>query len=391
MNSKTSTQSPTRRGLVLLASLVAIPPLVTSVLWTANAFAWDYRSMSFTAFYAIRAGLIGLLLLATITAFVVGVVQKPGCTRRPGLWTCACTTLLLVTMLEGVFMFVPRSHGVGYTLGAQIWQRLYFQGRNELGFRDGPHAPVESKKTVIAVGDSFTEGHGIADVSDRYTDRVNTSFKDLHVLNVAKCGIDTAEEFRLLQQHSVEPDAVLLQYYVNDVEGAALRAGWSRPNFEAYADLGSFSRWLVCGSFLANYLYWHYPHADGAAYANMIKRAYANNEVMKRHLEELSRFMNYSEQRGIPLVVLLFPSLTDPESSRPTLARIRRLFESRKVTVLDATDWICEVPMADRLVNAFDAHPSPAVHALTANYVGDALRATFSGTAHAGSAAAGQR
>jgi len=381
MTSNTPALSPTqearRRGLVLLAAITLIPLLLVAAIWTANAYAWDYRQMSFTAFYAIRGALIGLLVLATVTAFVCGIIRKPRGISRPGLWTSAFATLFVLTVLEGVFMFVPRSHGVGYTLGAQIWQRLYFQDRNELGYRDGPHAAIDGKKTVLAVGDSFTEGHGIQDRSDRYTDRVNATFEDLHVLNVARCGIETAEEFERLEQHPVEPDAVLLQYYVNDVEGAAMRSGWAPPDFEAYADVGGLARWLVRGSFLVNYAYWSYPHSDGASYADMLTRAYEDEKVMQRHFQELSQFMKYAEQRQVPLIVLLFPSLTDPGSSAATLARVRRLFESRGVRVLDATDWVADVPMADRLVNSFDAHPSPLVHAKTAEHVGRALRASW--------------
>ncbi|MGC6487619.1 MAG: SGNH/GDSL hydrolase family protein [Planctomycetota bacterium] len=387
MTSTTKTTSPSqsarRRGLVLLATVAAVPALLVAAVWSANAYAWDYRSMSFTVFYAIRGSLIGLLLLATVTAFFVGVVQRPSCVRRTGLWVSAFATLFVLTLLEGAFMFVPRSHGVGYTLGAQIWQRFYFQERNDLGYRDAPHARAADKRTVLAVGDSFTEGHGIADPADRYTDRVNATHADLHLLNVARCGIDTEEEFRRLEQHPVEPDAVLLQYYVNDVEGAAMRCGWAAPDFQAYADVDGLAKWLVRGSFLVNYAYWSYPHADGASYADMLTRAYADQEVMKRHFAELSQFMQYSEQRGVPLVVLLFPSLTEPHASRPTLARVRRLFESRGVTVLDATDWIVDIPMAERLVNSFDAHPSPLVHDLTAAHVGRALQDLWSGTARA--------
>ena len=367
-------QAAQRRGLVLLCSMAAIPLLVLAAIWTANAYAWDYRSMSFTKFYVIRGTLIALLLVASATAFVASVVRTPRAMQRPGLWVSAFATLLTLTMLEGAFMFVPRSHGVGYTLGAQIWQRLYFRDRNELGYRDGPHAPVPGQKTVLAVGDSFTEGHGIADRADRYTDRINASFDDLHVLNVARCGIDSAEEYRRLEQHPVRPDAVVLQYYVNDVEGAAMRCGWTPPDFEAYADVSGMAQWLVRGSFLVNYAYWSYPHADGTSYAGMLTRAYADQQVMKRHFDELSMFTRYSERNGVPLIVLLFPSLTEPEISAPTLTRIRRLFESQGVAVLDATDWIVDLPLADRLVNSFDAHPSPLVHARTAQAVGRALQ-----------------
>lgn len=78
-----------------------------------------------------------------------------------------CITLSLLKIL---FMFIPRSHGVGHSLGSNLWFGYYWKPLNSFGYRD--REPDPSRPSVLFLGDSFTAGHGINHKKDRFSDQV---------------------------------------------------------------------------------------------------------------------------------------------------------------------------------------------------------------------------
>lgn len=366
--------TPTANRLGIASLLVAVG-LWFAIVWTTERLAWDYRGPSYATLYALRAGMMSLATLAFVTAFALGIVRQRRSRRVQRIAMAALATVLTLTLCEGVFMFLPRSHNVGYTLGAKVWNRYYWRGLNALGYRDGPPVAVPGKKNVLVVGDSFTAGAGMERTEDRFTDRINAEHAQLHLVNLGRNGSDTIDEYRRLEAHPVPPDAVVLQYYLNDIEGAAQRAGWPWPAFEPYADVPCPVRDLLRGSFLLNWLYWEFPHADGAAYVEMLDRALTDDALTKAHLADLERFCDYAAKRRVPLVVVLFPFLGDLDHCRATLARIEAMFAAHHVPTIDVAELIRDVPLRQRTANACDAHPSALVHERVAVALGKLLAA----------------
>jgi hypothetical protein len=271
-------------------------------------------------------------------------------------------------------MFVARSHNVGYTMAAKIWGHRYWKPVNALGYRDKEHVRVDGKKLLFVVGDSFTAGDGTDDVADRYSDLLSVHNPELQVLNLGRNGSDTADELRRLQAHPLQPDEVVLQYYPNDVEGAAGKAGWKIPAFTPYEDLDfGWLRVLVRGSFLANFVYWQFPHTDGLAYVRYLEKALADPEVLRRHYADLESVCAYARDRHFPLVVVMFPFLNDVERSRKMTAGVKDLFARNRVRVVDVADLVEHVPVSERTANPQNAHPSVMVHALVADALAKAL------------------
>lgn len=368
-----SRRSPTAANRLAIASLLAAIGLWAAIVWTTERLAWDYRGPSYALLYALRGSMMALATIAFVVAFALGVVRQRRSRRVQRTCMAALATVLTLTLCEGVFMFVPRSHNVGYTLGAQIWNRYYWRDKNELGYRDGPHVAVPGRKTVLVVGDSFTAGAGMARVEDRFTDRIAAERPQLHLVNLGRNGSDTIDEYRRLEAHPLAPDAVVLQYYLNDIEGAAQRAGWPWPAFAPYEDVPCPVQDLLRGSFLLNWLYWEFPHADGADYVAMLDKALNDDALLQRHLADLERFCRYAEARHVPLVVVLFPFLTDPEHCRPTLDRVEAMFAAHHVPLLDVGGLLRDVPVRERTANPCDAHPSARVHELVATELGRLL------------------
>ncbi len=360
-----------RRALVALALAASVAVLI---LVYTERFGWSYYWMRFAAFYAVRTALLLVFAALALAAFVLGVLRPRRSLRAQRLGAAVLAVALTLTLLETVFQFVPRSHNVGYTLGAQVWSFWYWD-ENELGYRDREHVAVPGKRLVFVVGDSFAAGAGLERTEQRFGDVLAEHLPELHVLNLGKPGSDTLDELRRLRQHPLDPDALVVQYCENDIEGALRRAGWQLPEWDAYGDLPQAVAWVVRTSFLLNYVYWRFPHGDGAAYVDMLDRALADERVLGAHLDDLEGFCDFAEARGIPIYAVVFPSMLDPACDRAATDRVVRAFVARGVPVVDVGELIREVPVAARSVNAYDAHPSARVHQL----VGEALARRMSG------------
>ena len=343
------------------------------VLWLTDQVIWQH-AFELPGLGAVRLALLGLAAMSLIAGFSFALLRA-----RRGPWvtrTALAGMALGLTLLglEAVFMFVARSHNVGYTMASGIWFERHWGPANALGYRDGEHERAAGKKLVFLVGDSFTAGGGIARRADRFGDILQRLRPDLQVCNLGASGADTVQEFANLQAHPLQPDALVLQYYVNDVDGAAARCGHRLPAFTAYEDLPMVRlRFLVRGSYLANYVYWLFGHTDQKGYADYFDRAVADERVIAGHLSDLGRFVDHAEQRHVPLVVVVFPALLDPDSSRPLIEPVEAFFRGRGVTVISVESLIGGLPLAERVANRQDAHASPRVHALVAEALARAL------------------
>lgn len=353
---------PIAIGLPLMAG-----GLVFVCLWMTDQELWQHNPLGGVPLYPARFGLLGLAALLLVVAFARGVVRA-----HRSLWVQRTGAVLLagslaILFLEVAFMFVPRSHNVGYTLASGIWFEDFWGKPNALGYRDIEHQREPGKKLVFAVGDSFTAGGGLRSVASRFSNLLQQKQPTLQVLNLGQNGADTILEFRRLVAHPLQPDTVVLQYGVNDIEGAIQRAGHQVPAFAPYQDIPSVKlRWLVRSSYLANFAYWAFPHTDLLAYEQMLERMLVDPEVLRLHLQDLQQFVDYATQRHVQLVVVLFPMLHDLEKSRPMIAPIRDLFTRQGVPVIEVADLVKDMDVSSRMVSSQDAHPSVRVNELVA-------------------------
>lgn len=337
--------------------------LFAACVWLTDQVVWQHARLGLFGLYPDRLLLIALAAAALLAAVTLRVRQRDGSRFVTRLVAAGSATLLTMAALEVVFMFVPRSHNVGYTLATNIWYERYWGTENSLGYRDPEHVRIDGKKLVFVVGDSFTAGAGLPQRSSRFTEVLAARRPDLQVMNLGICGSDSSDEFRRLQAHPLRPDLLVLQYYPNDIDGAAQRAGHAMPAFAAYQDLRSVKmRRLVRGSFLANFVYWQLPHTDGVAYEGFLDKVHFDPEVEREHGAELERFVTWSRETGVPLVVALFPLMEDLEWSRKASADVKQLFVSRGIQVLDVADLIGDLTVAERRVHSHDGHASPVVH-----------------------------
>ena len=323
------------------------------------------------------AFVIAYLLLGflVITAAVQKRFRKLQGPAR-GLLVTYFTIALLLGVGEGYFRFVYAESDGLPTLASQNWLARYWR-TNALGYRDPDWqvSQLEGRKKILVVGDSFAAGWGIQNPDDRFGNVLATRLGDSYVaVNLGKPGASTVEESDNLQRYPLDKaDVVILQYYLNDIENAALSIGLD-PKLDPTKDMPAWAN----DSYLANFVYWRLidrirPEQEGTqTYWDWLYSMYDNSTVWAIHQKQLNQFADVVNQKGAKLIVVIFPNMLDPFHSVPYVDRVAQAFEAKGLdseNIVKLFDAAAAMPLAERVVSGRDAHAS-----VTFNHmVGDML------------------
>jgi lysophospholipase L1-like esterase len=316
--------------------------------------------------------LLGVLLIAAAVQKRFRKLQAPA----RGLLITYFTIALLLALGEGYFRFVYAESDGLPTLASQNWLARYWH-TNTLGYRDPDWKPeaLASRKTVLVVGDSFAAGWGIANPDDRFGNVLGKRLGDNYaVINLGKPGASTVEEIDDLQKYPLEKvDVVILQYYLNDIENAALSIGLD-PKLDPTKGMPAW----VNESYLANFVYWRLvarfePQQEGSqTYWDWLYSMYDNSTVWAIHQKQLNQFADVVKQKGAKLIVVIFPNMLDPFHSVPYVDRVAQAFEAYGIesgAIVKLFDAAAVMDLSQRVVSARDAHASVAFN----HEVGDML------------------
>jgi lysophospholipase L1-like esterase len=318
--------------------------------------------MSLTTLLLILVGVGVALLLAARQRRAVRLRAVAG-----GLLISYITVLLLLLAGEAYFRFAyaaPEGR-----LASNNWMARYWQ-TNALGYRDRAWTPADwqDKTTVALLGDSFTAGWGIEDTADRFGDVLaGLMGDDYAVFNLGVPGTSTPEQLARLRAFPVEnPDVIILQYFLNDIQYAALRLG--------YTPVTPDTPPLAQESHLADFFYSRFNAGFGGSYWARMYADYDNFVIWDTHAAELREVVDYAESSGARLIVVLFPNMQDPVGSIPYVDRVAQVFEAEGVRdVLKLFDAVAAWQPREVVVSPLDAHPSAAFH----RYVGEELYRLF--------------
>ena len=102
---------------------------------------------------------------------------------------------LLVLIAKSYYRFLyDTTDSFGLTKTTKRWFKRYYQ-INKSGFRDNLPVymikPDPTKPRITFLGDSFTAGHGIKNVDDRFANQIRKMHPELEVHVFAKNGWDT--------------------------------------------------------------------------------------------------------------------------------------------------------------------------------------------------------
>lgn len=357
--------------------ILAFLALSWFLFWTTP---WDLNSTyPFLAVAAVKIGaILAIILVLSLLLFVLVIRPKDlgAPARNAGLAVYAF--LLVFFVLEGAFIFVAQSQVAGTTLAYKRWMDYYWHPINEIGFRDRNilDDDLGGKIKVMAVGDSFTAGHGIQKIEDRYTDVLQGMLPGHYrVLNLGRDGVDTATELYRLFSFPIKPDILIFQYYGNDIEGVCVADGREAErdeHFVQYREYPEFSgpaKWLVKNSYLLNFTYWQAVSRKDVSYFDFVVPCYENPRVLARHVAMLQALIDYCREKNIPLVVVLFPFMLAIDESGFYMDGISRFFDGQGVPVIDVGKLARDIPPKKRIVGRLDSHAHPRVHKLVAQEI----------------------
>jgi hypothetical protein len=327
-------------------------------------------------------GLIGLLL-ALGAAIVVGAVQNRFSRVQNimrGLLVSYITVMLILSAGELYFRYFYADSGWAFTLAHANWVKRY-QKENSLGFRDREWPPEDyaGKTTVLVIGDSFTFGWGVDHPEDRYSNTLAELLgPDYAVMNIGVPGSATREQIDVLENYPLKkPDIIIWQYYLNDIDDAALSIGdqwW--PNVPE-----NVPRWVE-ESYLANFIYWQLVPSfrtieinDGLTYWEWAYRAYDNSGIWRIHEQEILDMLAYIESTDARLIMILFPNLQDPVQSIAYIDRVVQVVREQGYTseILPLYEDVAYIGTENLIVSQRDAHPNAFFH----RYLGQRIYDVF--------------
>lgn len=118
---------------------------------------------------------------------------------------------------------------------------------NSLGFRDADHARIKARNTkrIVVLGDSQTLGWGVAQ-EDTFAKRLEKIYlskgRTVDVINMGVGNYNSSMEVELFREKGLDldPDMVILAYFVNDTEPTPKLPGFLTRSFLSRSYLAAF-------------------------------------------------------------------------------------------------------------------------------------------------------
>jgi hypothetical protein len=291
--------------------------------------------------------------------------------------------LAAVTAAElGFALFADFSDTFNVTNVSKRWLKIHIdRERNNEDFRDRRPFTVEippGHKRIVFMGDSFTAGHGIKRMEDRFSDRVG-AWLDAQapgrfiVATVAEPGWEISQVEAMIKAFFSKGSSISMIVYVynlNDIEGydpsllqALQQVYTAEPTFFLFRD-----------TYLLNWLYFRYvqfKQQSAGDYFERLRQAYRSRAWFGVR-NKLSDIRAACAQHGVELRVAIFPfmhQLGDHYPFREAHAKVVEFCNSQKIPVLDLEPSFRTHAGEDLVVSRFDAHPNERAHAIAAEAI----------------------
>lgn len=274
--------------------------------------------------------------------------------------------------------FYDKTDSFGLTKVYSEWFRRHYHFNN-YGMRDSILYTLKpiGKKRVTFIGDSFTAGHGVANVEDRFANRLRAMRPDLEIHVFAVNGWDTEIEMVNLQkmkQDGYQTDQMVLVYTLNDI--ADLIPEWGAILDRIYSMQTGF---LVKHSYFVNTLYFcHFAASDPdiSDYYGFVLKAY-EGPLWEKQQEHLTLIKDFLAEEGIDFCVVTFPFLQEIGPDYPYREIHKRLdgfWKQLGVAHLDLLETYEQFRAEDLIVNRRDPHPNEYAHSIAAEEIGTFLK-----------------
>jgi hypothetical protein len=272
--------------------------------------------------------------------------------------------------------FYDTTDSIAYTKVAQRWIKRHYQ-HNKAKFRDNIEYSLTiapGKRRVSFLGDSFTAGHGIKEVEDRFSNRIRRLHPDWEIHVLAGNGLDTGAELGFFDGYAArgyQVDQVVLVYCLNDIndlltEWASTQASITNrvsgrlPFYDDsyFLDIAYHRLTIAQIPWVKNYFSFVCEAYRGGKWEEQKQRLHTLHEVVAR--------------RGGKLSVVTFPFLNalGPEYEYQFVHdQLNTFWREENVPHLDLLPVFKNHRPAQLTVNPFDAHPNEFANALAAERI----------------------
>jgi lysophospholipase L1-like esterase len=262
------------------------------------------------------------------------------------------------------------------TLTALRWMDRHYEFNN-WGVRDNidyEARMAEGARRVTFLGDSFTQGYGIADVEHRFVNLIRKHDRSREVHDLSSAGATTETEINILRDaldRGYELETVVLVYCLNDA--SEITPEWRHRYGKLYSDFWP-DNFLVRNSYFANTLFFRYKrkrNPDAKNYFHFLRYHYRGRSW---DAQELLFYRLYSlvRQNGGQLRVVIFPFFHNMGPEYPYAdihEKLAAFWEGLGVPTLDLLGVYREYSSDELVVNQYDAHPNGLAHRLAADEI----------------------
>ena len=296
------------------------------------------------------------------------------------LWTFATILQVLETSFV---LFFNTTDSFAQSNICRLWF-LRHTSQNAQECRDAKEftrEPPPHVRRIALLGDSFTWGHGIANIEDRFGDILQRRWNEsepakIEVYNYSQCGISTPDYISQLEVFSktdVHNDLIVLVYCLNDIETKSIPA-------PVVTVLNSPSEnFFVRTTFLPNFLYLRLKALsipEVRDYFHWAADAYTGDSwVAQQKLFDQVREM--CREQHANLLVVTFPFMHNIGPDYPFAEAHRVLAEywnGHGVPYLDLLETLRPHAVEGLTVSYIDAHPNEHANQLAADAIRNFIR-----------------
>jgi len=268
------------------------------------------------------------------------------------------------------------------------WPALHPLGFNRLGFREREF-PLEKPAgtyRVAVIGDSFTDAGAAIPEASRYTNRLEQLLNAgggaprFEVLSFGKGGHELVDHVETLRDLvlDIDPDFVLVQWYVNDFEE---RDKTQRPGPRALLPIARLHQLLLANSAFYNLLQRQWVALQEAlglveSYTAYMRRRFgrADSVGAREFASNLSEFVALAARRSVPVGMVLFPhvgpALKHDYPFEPLHRLVLEACAAVRIECLDLYPALAAHPdYRELMVTSLDPHPSELAHRLAAERI----------------------
>lgn len=307
--------------------------------------------------------------------------------RKKILASAICAAILFFcinfTLLEVYFRFIyDSSDGLGFLKVNQKWHERHVRVNGD--FRRDEEFKL--KKTagvarICALGDSITFGYGIENTEDRYTEILEKTLKkngyDAEIYNLAVSGVNTRDEISTYREYKfLNCDIILHQYALNDIRNNEDQAKLLEQNYKSPPLIKKVQE----HSYFFDFIYWRLNQR----YQNSFRRLqefdfkdYEDPQKLKRHLAEISEYIQEVKSDGKEIIFVIFPMFYVPlDNNYPAWihALMEAYFTKEGAPAVDLLPLAIGKDEAVLRASKFDAHPNEYFHNLAAQRIYEPLR-----------------